>query len=141
MVSSNAKGDRVERQLVNVLDGLGWALMRAPASGSATSRELPDVLAGNGEDFYALEVKASSAKPIYLDGKEVSDLEYFAESFGAEARIAVKFDLKPGDDAYGVDDRSGIYVLEVEQCHQTDGGNYRVKRALATDEGVPVELL
>lgn len=141
MVNSNAKGDRVEREVINVLDDLGWALMRAPASGSATSRELPDVLAGNGEDFYALEVKASSEKPIYLDEKEVVDLQFFSENFGAKARIAVKFDVKNGDPAYGDDDRSGTYVLEVDQLHETDGGNYRVKKELALAEGVPIEEL
>lgn len=141
MSFSNAKGDRVERQLVNVLDSHGFAVMRAPASGSATDRELPDVLAGNGSDFYAIEAKASAAKPIYIDGREIDDLRYFADSFGAQARLAVKFDVKPGDPAYGVDDRSGIYTLAIGQCHQTDGGNVRVKRPLALNEGVPVERL
>ncbi|PSP42505.1 nucleoid-structuring protein H-NS, partial [Halobacteriales archaeon QH_2_66_30] len=31
---SNAKGDRRERELVNRLDEAGFAVMRAPASGS-----------------------------------------------------------------------------------------------------------
>jgi len=48
---TNKKGDRRERELVNRLDDAGFAVMRAPASGGATQRELPDVLAGNGEAF------------------------------------------------------------------------------------------
>ena len=40
---SQAKGDRRERELVNALDEAGFAVMRAPASGAATDRELPDV--------------------------------------------------------------------------------------------------
>jgi len=35
-VSANRKGDRRERELVNALDGAGFAVMRAPASGAAT---------------------------------------------------------------------------------------------------------
>ena len=65
---SNAKGDRRERELVNALDERGFAVMRAPASGSATDRDLPDVLAGDGETFYAIEAKSSAGAPIYLDG-------------------------------------------------------------------------
>lgn len=141
MVSSNAKGDRLERDLVNVLDARGFAVMRAPASGSATDRELPDVLAGNGQGFYAFEAKSSAGQPIYLDGDEIADLRYFAEHFGAEPRLAVKFDVKNGDPAWGDDDRSGIYVLEIEQAHQTDGGNYRVKKELVLAAGDPIEAL
>jgi len=92
-VSANRKGDRRERELVNALDGAGFAVMRAPASGAATERELPDVLAGDGETFYAIEAKSSAGDPIYLTGEEVEALLFFARNFGgAKARIAVRFD-------------------------------------------------
>jgi Holliday junction resolvase len=125
MADSNEKGDRRERELVNALDEAGFAVMRAPASGSATERELPDVLAGDGEDFFAIEAKASADRPIYLDGKEVEALLFFARNFGAKPRIGVRFDREdwyffhPGDDA----------------VHVTDGGNYRVKKETAIASG------
>ena len=116
-MSSNAKGDRRERELVNALDEAGFAVMRAPASGSATSRELPDVLAGNGEVFYAIEAKSSAGQPIYLDNEEVYALvSVFAENFGATPRIAVRFD------------REDWYFFHPSDVHETDGGNYRVKK-------------
>jgi Holliday junction resolvase len=74
---SSQKGDRRERELVNRLDGAGFAVMRAPASGSATDRDLPDVLAGDGDRFYAIEAKSSAGDPIYLDGAEVESWGYF----------------------------------------------------------------
>lgn len=120
---ANRKGDRRERELVNRLDDAGFAVMRAPASGSATARDLPDVLAGNGTRFYAIEAKASSGDPIYLDAAEVDALAFFATNFGAEPRIGVRFDehdwafFEPGD----------LYV--------TAGGNYRVKLETALAEG------
>jgi Holliday junction resolvase len=120
---SNAKGDRRERELVNRLDELGFAVMRAPASGSATSRELPDVLAGDGTVFYAIEVKASAEKPIYLDEKEVYDLVYFGRNFGAEPRIGVRFDEQ--DWAF----------FDPEALYRTEAGNYRVKAETALDRG------
>ena len=103
MSNSNAKGDRRERELVNELDGAGFAVMRAPASGSATERELPDVLAGDGETFYAIEAKSSAGDPVYLSGEEIEALVYFSRNFGAKPRVAVRFDREdwyffhPGD--------------------------------------------
>ncbi len=120
---SNAKGDRRERELVNKLDGAGFAVMRAPASGSATDRELPDVLAGDGEHFYAIEAKSSAGDPIYLDGQEVYALVYFARNFGAKPRIGVRFD------------REDWYFFHPDDLHQTDGGNYRVKKTTALESG------
>lgn len=123
MSASAEKGDRREREIVNQLDSDGFAVMRAPSSGSATDRELPDVLAGDGERFLAIEAKSSSGDPIYIDGGEVEDLEFFAQKFGAEPRIAVRFD------------RDDWYFLRVEDMHETDGGNYRVKQREAWNNG------
>ncbi|WP_220132640.1 Holliday junction resolvase Hjc [Halorhabdus salina] len=123
MANSNAKGDRRERELVNELDEAGFAVMRAPASGSATERELPDVLAGDGEDFYAVEAKSSAGDPIYLDGQEVENLVYFARNFGAKPRIGVRFD------------REDWYFFHPADLYTTDAGSYRVKKETALAEG------
>ncbi|WP_049924353.1 Holliday junction resolvase Hjc [Halopiger djelfimassiliensis] len=121
---SQAKGDRRERELVNELDEAGFAVMRAPASGSATERELPDVLAGDGEIFYAIEAKSSAGDPIYLTGEEVEALIYFAQNFGAKPRIGVRFD------------REDWYFFHPGDLYVTDGGNYRVKKETAVADGV-----
>jgi Holliday junction resolvase len=126
-MSANRKGDRRERELVNRLDEAGFAVMRAPASGSATERELPDVLAGDGEVFYAIEAKSSAGNPIYLTGEEVEALIYFAQNFGAKPRIAVRFD------------REDWYFFHPGDCYTTDGGNYRVKKETALAEGTDFE--
>jgi Holliday junction resolvase len=126
---ANRKGDRRERELVNLLDEAGFAVMRAPASGSATTRELPDVLAGDGERFYAVEAKSSSGDPIYLSGEEVEALVYFARNFGAKARVGVRFD------------REDWYFFHPGDLHRTDGGNYRVKRETALAEGTDLAEL
>ena len=120
---SHAKGDRRERELVNELDEAGFAVMRAPASGAATDRDLPDVLAGDGESFYAIEAKSSAGDPIYLTGEEVEALIYFARNFGANPRIGVRFD------------REDWYFFHPGDLYVTDGGNYRVKKETALAEG------
>ncbi|AUX09383.1 holliday junction resolvase Hjr [Halalkaliarchaeum desulfuricum] len=122
-MSANRKGDRRERELVNALDEAGFAVMRAPASGSATDRELPDVLAGNGEMFYAIEAKSSAGDPIYLSGEEVEALVYFARNFGAKPRIGVRFD------------REDWYFFHPGDLYTTDAGSYRVKKETALAEG------
>jgi Holliday junction resolvase len=110
-------------ELVNALDEAGFAVMRAPASGSATERELPDVLAGDGDDFYAIEAKSSSGRPIYLEGQEVENLVYFARNFGAKPRIAVRFD------------REDWYFFHPGDLYTTDKGSYRVKKETALADG------
>jgi len=124
----NRKGDRRERELVNALDELGFAVMRAPASGSATERELPDVLAGDGDVFYAIEAKSSAGDPIYLTGDEVEALRYFAQNFGARPRIAVRFD------------REDWYCFHPGDLHFT-GRNYRVKKEKALEDGTKMDEL
>lgn len=123
----NPKGDRRERELVNRLDEAGFAVMRAPASGSSTDRELPDVLAGDGEQFYAIEAKSSAGDPIYLDAEEVEALIFFARNFGANARIGVRFD------------REDWYFFHPADLYTTPAGNKRVKleTALAEGEDIP----
>ncbi|CAJ53777.1 Holliday junction resolvase Hjc [Haloquadratum walsbyi] len=126
-MAANRKGDRRERELVNQLDEAGFAVMRAPASGSATERDLPDVLAGNGETFYAIEAKSSAGRPIYLTGEEIESLIYFAQNFGAKARIGIRFD------------RESWFFFHPNELHVTNGGNYRVKKETALSAGEDFE--
>lgn len=120
---ANRKGERRERELVNLLDEIGFAVIRAPASGSATDRELPDVIAGDGERFYAIEAKSSNGNPIYLTAEEVDALNYFAEGFGATPRIGIRFD----EEAWA--------FFAPEDLYETEGGNYRVKKETAIAAG------
>jgi Holliday junction resolvase len=128
-VPGNPKGDRRERELVNTLDAAGFAVMRAPASGSSTERELPDVLAGDGEQFYAIEAKSSSGDPIYLTGEEVEGLVYFARNFGARPRIGVRFD------------QEDWYFFHPADLYTTDAGSYRVKLETALADGADLDEL
>lgn len=120
---SSRKGDRLERELVNMLDDVGFGVLRAPSSGSATKRELPDVLAGNGEIYLAIEAKASGRNRIYLEEEEVENLLSFAERFGARPRVGVRFD------------REDWFFFNPVNLYQTDSGNYRIKKEKALNDG------
>ena len=113
---SSEKGDRRERELVNRLDDAGFAVLRAPSSGSATTRALPDVLAGDGEHFYAIEAKASGSDRVYLSESELDALEDFAESFGADPLVGVRFDYQR-------------WHFFEPAATLTDNGAYRVRKS------------
>ena len=71
------KGSAEERDLVHKLWDRDFAAMRAPASGGATKRPLPDVLAGNGTIYLAIEVKTTIKDKIYIDHPQLMHLKNF----------------------------------------------------------------
>ena len=87
---SKSKGTYYERQLVRAFWEAGFGVMRAPTSGGATSRALPDIVAGNGKVYYAIEVKMKKELPIYIREDQVKEIREFSRRFGAEAFVAVK---------------------------------------------------
>jgi len=134
MVDSNQRGAAAEREFLNVLADEGWGVLRAPASGSGTTRSLPDVLAGRDGEMFAFELKSSSDEMIYLDGEEIAELKTFCRIFGGRPRIAVRFNEEHGDPTYG-EETPGIYVFQPSSLYQTEGDNYRVKKETALERG------
>lgn len=118
---SKSKGDRYERRLVNLFDAAEYMVMRAPSSGSATDRDLPDVFVGKSGERVAFEVKyeGSTDGIVYLDREEVEALCRFATVFGCEPRVAVRW-IRDG----------AFYLFRVDQLGETDGGNLRVTREM-----------
>ena len=128
-MSKAQKGSRRERELVNSLNREGFAVMRAPASGSATDREQPDVHPGNLEAVYAIEGKSSGDDIIYIDGEEIEKLMVYSTSTGARMRIGVRFD------------REDWYFLHPSQADFTRGGNYKVTLEMAKEKGQTIHDL
>lgn len=115
------KGSLEERWLVHYFENNGYAATRIPASGGATKSDRPDVLAGNGIDIYAVEVKSSKKDTIYIRGEQVEELIRFSLKFGAEPLICAKFTRKP------------YVLLKVNQLIKTKGGNYKINRNTIED--------
>lgn len=115
-MSQYKKGARGERELLSLFGEEGFVGLRAPSSGSTTQRELPDILIGKSGYVLAIEAKRSGGKYQYLDESEIKDLYYFAEQFGAEPFIGVRFD------------RGDWHFFKKQEMHQTDNGRYRVKK-------------
>lgn len=110
------KGSLEERYLVNFLEDNGYAATRIPASGGATKSDRPDVLAGNGKNCYAFEVKSSKKDIIYIRKEQIDELLRFSFKFGAKPFVCVKFTRKP------------YTIINVNSLERTPKGNYKVKR-------------
>ena len=85
-----SKGSKAERELIHLFWSKGFAAMRAAGSGS-TQHPSPDIIAGDGKLFFAFEVKSSKDRVKYLTRDEITQLDLFANSFGARPFVAIKF--------------------------------------------------
>jgi len=125
----NKMGSRVERELVRKLWNADCAAMRAPASGGATRKPLPDIIAGNGKVYLAIEVKTTSADHIYINFSKILGLKEFSEIFGAEPYLGVKFKNKRWR------------FVHVDDLIKTRGVNYKVDMDLAFSKGLEFDEL
>ncbi|GAB4308816.1 MAG: Holliday junction resolvase Hjc [Methanobacteriaceae archaeon] len=123
------KGSKEERDLVKMLWDSNFAAMRAPASGGATKNPLPDVLAGNGEIYLAIEVKSTSRDKIYIDSQKINGLCEFSDIFGAKPYIGIKFRYKKW------------LFLSPEDLEVTRNDNYRLDMDLAFKKGLELDEL
>lgn len=94
MVRTKAKGSQGERELLHQFWENNWACVRVAGSGSM-SFPSPDLLAGKDGKSFALECKTFKKKYKYLEEKEIAQLKKFAEIFGAEPWLAIRFDRQP----------------------------------------------
>ena len=116
-------GDYYERELCRTLDSHGYHVVRSPASGSATERELPDAFYSKPDTrAVALELKSKDGTRAYYQEREVVALEAFAHAFDSEPRLFARW---KGDTAF--------YGHRPEECHTTPEGNYRVDRDQPAD--------
>ena len=121
------KGSAEERGLVHKLWDRNFAAMRAPASGGATKRPLPDVLAGNGKLYLAIEVKTTTKDKVYIDSAQIDELCEFSKIFGATPYIGVRFKY------------TKWLFLEPERTPRTKTGNYKVEKDYALEKGFEID--
>ena len=122
------RGIRDERELVNKLWRHGFAVLRAPASGSATKMMRPDIIAGNAQISLqiAIEVKTTWNKVLYVARESIDQLVAFAKRFGCQPILAVKFK--------GFRKVSWIFIPP-EALKITGAGNYKITREDALQVG------
>jgi len=115
-------GQDYERKLARKLDQDGYHVIRAPSSGSTTSRSLPDIAYSNPEERpVCVELKTTGKDKAYFSKAEVEDLQDFAFAFHAFARLCVRF---KGDTNY--------YLCRIENARETDK-SYVVDKSMELD--------
>lgn len=120
---TKSKGSRAERELFHLLWKEGYAVVRAAGSGS-TSQPAPDLLASNGKKTFAIECKSIKGEKKYFSAEELEQLHIFAQIFGAEAWLAIRFDAK------------GWFFLEAKKIPPSKGEQYVVSYSHLQKEGL-----
>ena len=85
------KGTQAERELIHMFWSNEWAAVRVAGSGSQHYPS-PDILAGNNVRKLAIECKAVKGVNKYLAAEQIENLMLFAERFGAEPWVGMRFD-------------------------------------------------
>jgi len=125
-MSTKAKGSRAERELFHLLWENGYAVLRAAGSGS-TTRPAPDLLASNGKKCLAIECKSIKSDKKYFEEEEIQQLLLFANTFGAEAWLAIRFDNK------------GWFFLQANNIPKSKGNNYVLSFLQLQKDGLQFE--
>jgi holliday junction resolvase Hjr len=120
-MSLKSKGINAERELLHMFWGQNWACLRIAGSGSMKYPS-PDLMVGNKLRRLAIECKITKDSKKYFEKEEVASLKTFAEIFGAEPWIAIKFK--------GFD----WYFISLEDMAET-GKGYVVDVDLAKNKG------
>lgn len=94
-MSRKSKGANAERELIHLFNNVkGWCAVRVAGSGS-NAYPSPDIVAGNGARYLAIECKSFRGGKKYVPKEDLEQLSVFAALFGAELWVAVRFMGKP----------------------------------------------
>ena len=89
-MGNKKKGIKAERELYHLLWDKEFAVVRVAGSGCMPEPSC-DLLAGNGNSSYAIEVKTSRDKRKYITKKQINEFTGFAKKFGVQPVLAFKF--------------------------------------------------
>jgi Holliday junction resolvase len=131
-VANSLMSFNYKRELARLLYKMGFAVIRAPASGSKAKRVFyPDIVAMYKKNILVFEVKARSEPcDIYIDKYKVERLRDFAERSGGEAYIAVK-----------ITSMGEWRAVPLKDLWTTKEGNYRVSKFILERSNRLEELL
>jgi Holliday junction resolvase len=118
-MSTKSRGTNAERDLIHRFWEHGWAAMRSAGSGSQHFPS-PDVIAGNNVRKLAIECKLTTEQKKYFPKQEIEELKYFAQKFGCEPWVGLKFFRKEWMffSLEDLDETPASYVIGVEKEHR-----------------------
>ncbi|MBI2449232.1 hypothetical protein HYV49_02960 [Candidatus Pacearchaeota archaeon] len=120
-MGNKEKGSNAERELLKMFSASSWRAVRV--AGSGIGEESPcDLIAGKGNQKFAIECKTSKDKKRYLNKSQINDFLVFSEIFGLEPLIAVRFNregwffINPKD--FGIEDTGRLLAISLEDAKQ-----------------------
>ena len=125
-MSRKSKGINAERDLLHRFWNAGsWSAVRVAGSGSMKYPSA-DILASNKLRKLAIECKTSIKENKYLPKENVQQLKSFADMFGAEPWIAIKFK------------NSNWYFVSLEDIAETEK-SFIIDNTIVKDKGLLFE--
>lgn len=125
VMSRKGKGSNAERELVHLLWAKDIPAVRVAGSGSSKYPS-PDILAGNISRTFAIECKSVASDSKYIPKQEIVELKEFAQKFGAEPWIGVRFA------------RNEWLLLSLEDLRETTS-SYVITKEMAKIKGLLLE--
>ncbi|MEM0380729.1 MAG: Holliday junction resolvase Hjc [Desulfurococcaceae archaeon] len=111
------KGFAHERDFARRLWSLGFAVIRAPASGSKVKKTIyPDIVAIMNKEVFVFELKTCSReKTIYIPRIQILKMREFLKRSGGRGFIGIKI--------IG----TGVWkIVPIEELEETSSGNYKI---------------
>lgn len=127
-MSHKSKGINAERDLIHRFWNIGsWMAVRIAGSGSMRYPSA-DIIASNKHRRLAIECKSTKKNRKYFSKDDINQLKEFAERFGAEPWIAVKFK------------RKGWFFILIEDLNKS-GKNFYISDEIASKKGYSIKDL
>lgn len=120
-MGNKEKGSKTERELYDMFVENSFRAVRVAGSGMAENTAC-DLIAGNKNSKYCIEVKSSKKPCKYISKKQIEEFIVFAEIFGLNPVLAVRFN------------REGWFFLKPEDLEDS-GKNWVVSLKLAREKG------
>ena len=120
-MGNKEKGSNAERELLKMFSASLWRAVRVAGSGIGDDSPC-DLIAGKGNQKFAIECKTSKDKKRYLSKEQINDFLVFSEIFGLEPLIAIRFNregwffINPKD--VRIEDTGKLLAISLEDAKQ-----------------------
>lgn len=116
-MSSKSKGEKAERELLQLFTEMGWKAARVAGSGK-NDNTFCDLIAGKHKrKGFAIEAKSSKGSRIYITKQQIEEFMVFTTMMGLKPVLAIRFNregwhfIKPQD----LEDSGGNWVVSLDR--------------------------